>query len=120
MANRIAYEERKAIYEMAIGLFGSEHQINKFDEELGEFLAEFARIRNNEGDIECFAEEMADLLIMLEQLRLIFGVNEKVGRYMDMKVMRLQRRMSAATGSPVKVSDLYDEDGGEIVGEGHG
>lgn len=91
--NEISYEERRAIYGEALQRFGPEHQMNKFDEELGEFLTELARMRNGEGSIEKMAEELADLTIMLEQLRLIFNVNEKVCGYMDQKIRRLQKRL---------------------------
>lgn len=91
--NEIGYEARRAIYGEALQKFGPEHQMNKFDEELGEFLAEWGRMRNGEGDIEKMAEELADLTVMLEQLRLIFNVNEKVCEYMDQKILRLQKRL---------------------------
>ena len=91
--NEIGYEERRETYGEALQRFGPEHQMNKFDEELGEFLTEWGRMRNGEGSIEKMAEEMADLTIMLEQLRMIFNVNEKVCEYMDQKILRLQKRL---------------------------
>ena len=91
--NKISYEERKAIYMAAIEKYGVVHQLNKFDEELGEFLTEWGRMRNGEGDRKKFADELADLTIMLEQLRLIFGVNDDVCARMDYKVLRLQSRL---------------------------
>lgn len=91
--NRITYEERRDTYREAIKVYGEAHQLNKFDEEVGEFLAELGRMRNDEGDPEAFADELADVTIMLEQVRLIFGMNEEVCRHMDMKVRRLRRNL---------------------------
>lgn len=92
--NNITYEERKATYLEAFRRFGEEHQLNKFDEELGEFLAELGRMRNNEGDRDKFAEELGDLTIMLEQMRLIFNVNALTCSHMDLKILRLQSTMN--------------------------
>lgn len=92
--NAITYDERKAVYQEAIERYGVNHQLNKFDEELGEFLAEYGRMRNGEGDRDKFAEELGDLSIMLEQMRLIFGVNDLVCEHMDMKIRRLMDRLS--------------------------
>lgn len=92
--NAITYDERKAVYQEAIERYGVNHQLNKFDEELGEFLAEYGRMRNGEGDRDKFAEELGDLSIMLEQMRLIFGVNDLVCEHMDMKIRRLVERLS--------------------------
>lgn len=88
--SHVVYESRRNVYRAAVNHFGSEHQLNKFDEELGEFLTEYGRMRNGgRGDRKKLAEELADLTIMLEQLRLIFDINDLVVDYMDMKVLRL-------------------------------
>ena len=39
------------------------------------------------------AEEIADVTIMLEQLGLIYDINDLVCWYMDAKVLRLQNRV---------------------------
>lgn len=90
---RINYMERRTVYEAALQKWGAEAQINKFTEELGEFLVELGRLRNGAGNSGAFAEELADLTIMLEQLRLIYGVNEKVCDYMYYKILRLKGRI---------------------------
>ena len=91
--NRISYEERRTVYEAALQKWGAEAQINKFTEELGEFLVELGRLRNGPGNRYDFAEELADLTIMLEQLRLIYGVDEMVCYNMDYKIDRLMGRI---------------------------
>lgn len=91
--NRISYEERRTVYEAALQEWGAEAQINKFTEELGEFLVELGRLRNGAGNRDAFAEELADLTIMLEQLRLIYDVNDEVCDHMDYKIHRLMDRI---------------------------
>ena len=86
--------ERKKIYNEAVEKYGEEHQLNKFNEELGEFLAEYGRIRNGANNLAAFAEELADLTIMLEQLRFIYGVDDEVSEQMDYKVRRLSGRIN--------------------------
>lgn len=93
VGTHIPYMERQTVCQAAIVKYGAEHQLNKFNEELGEFLAELGRMRNGEGNPEAFADELADLSIMLEQLRLIFGVNDEVWHHTDYKIDRLRRRI---------------------------
>lgn len=94
--NRVAYTERQSVYRAALRAWGQDAQVNKFVEELGEFLVEFSRMRNGGDNKEAFAEELADLTIMLEQLRLIYDVNDEVCAYMDYKIRRLQSRAGSA------------------------
>lgn len=44
-------------------------------------------------DLKAIAEETADVTIMLEQLRIIFNMNDQVCDQMDSKVMRLADRL---------------------------
>ena len=67
-------QEREAgILEGAITHYGSEAQILKAIEELGELTVELARHRNGLGSVEALREELADAFVMLNQLELIFG-----------------------------------------------
>ena len=98
--NQINYEERKKTYAHALFRYGPVHQLNKFDEELGEFLTELgklltdlARLRNGDGNKDNLAEELADVTIMMEQIRLIFDINDAVCEQMDRKILRLQKRV---------------------------
>lgn len=66
-------EREAAILEGAITHYGSDAQIVKAIEELGELTVELARHRNGQGNVEAIREEMADAFVMLNQLELIFG-----------------------------------------------
>ena len=90
----IAYEERRKIYEAAIDTNGIERQIMVAVEEMAELTKELAKAFRPQGTtLEKLTDEIADVTIMMEQLRLIFGVNVSVQERMDFKVRRLQTRL---------------------------
>ena len=61
-------------------------------EELGELIRAIARA----DDPDNIAEEMADVEIMLGQLRIILGNDADVERWKVKKLQRLNRRLHAA------------------------
>ena len=89
----VSPDERRAIYLAAFEKYGEQCQQNKFDEELGEFLTELGRMRNGAGNYANLAEEMADLTIMLEQLAMIYGIEDEMAEQKDYKVRRLAQRI---------------------------
>lgn len=91
--NKISYEERKVVYEKALQTWGVEAQIMMAIEEMSELTKELCKHHRGRPNIEDIADEIADVTIMLEQLRLIFGVNDAVCAHMDYKVLRLQSRL---------------------------
>ena len=95
MPNKITYEERKVIYEMAITKYSQMNQIIKAVEEMSELTKELCKLLVNDlkYSIEGIAEEIADVTIMMEQLRLIFDINDEVCTMMDSKIRRLENRI---------------------------
>ena len=95
MPNKITYEERKVIYEMAITKYSQMNQIIKAVEEMSELTKELCKLLVNDSkySIEGIAEEIADVTIMMEQLRLIFDINDEVCEMMDSKIRRLENRI---------------------------
>lgn len=92
--NQITWEQRKVVYERAIEKFGKASQMNKFFEEIAELQEAVFKREQNRDTIEHIAEEIADVTIVTEQLRLIYGVNDEVCRIMDEKVQRLRDRIA--------------------------
>ena len=91
--NQITYEERKEIYEKALKTWGTQAQIMMALEEMSELTKELCkhfRGRPNGAEI---IDEVADVTIMMEQLRLIFRINEAVCEQMDVKMLRLKKRL---------------------------
>ena len=97
--NRISYEERKKTYLNALIGFGQTAQSVVAIEELSECQKEICKFLRGGGDRLHLAEEIADSTIMLEQLRIMYGVNEDVCRIMDEKVERLDRKLRGDNGA---------------------
>lgn len=89
----ITYAERVAVYESAIARNGTLLQSIVALEELSEAQKEICKFLRERGDLSHLAEEVADATIMLEQIRIIFGINEPVNRWIEKKVQRLAERV---------------------------
>ena len=92
--NKIGYDERREVYAKAINRYGVDKQMTKAIEEMSELTKELCKLKVGGGSIYNIAEEIADVTIMLEQLRIIFDVNDEVCKQMDNKILRLERRVS--------------------------
>ena len=86
-------ETQKTTLVRAINHFGVEAQTEKAMEEMGELITELSRRHSSRGDKEKIAEEVADALVMLEQLRIIYG-GERVDGYVAQKLARLEKNMN--------------------------
>lgn len=100
--NELNYEERAAIYSSAIKQFGAETQITVAIEEMSELTKELCKLRRADGQLFNLAEEIADVTIMLEQMRLLFNVNEQVCDIMDFKLRRLVKRIELAKAEALR------------------
>jgi hypothetical protein len=68
--------------------FGGDNQIYKCCEELAELTTELMRHQNGKNNEEYIASEIADCLIMLEQMIYLFHCRKKVWQYVDAKMQR--------------------------------
>ncbi len=91
--NSISYDERKQFYQAAYEKYGINSQIVIAIEEMSELTKEICKISRGRGNIESLAEEIADVTIMMEQLRVIYDINDLICDYMDAKIRRLQIRL---------------------------
>ena len=87
-------EERRKVYSKAIATWGDRAQMVVAIEELSECQKEICKILRGGENFPHLAEEIADATIMLEQLRLIFNINDDVNECMDAKVRRLEERLN--------------------------
>jgi NTP pyrophosphatase (non-canonical NTP hydrolase) len=96
--NTIPYSTRQEVYKKAQHQFGNTNQTIVAIEELSELAKELCKLIRypHEADIQCLAEEMADVTIMLEQIRQMYDINDEVCSWMDYKVARLQERVMEA------------------------
>jgi hypothetical protein len=89
----IDYEARRAVYARAIKQNGAQLQQIVALEELSEAQKEICKHLRGCGSLDHLAEEIADATIMLEQVRMIYCINERVCQHMDAKVQRLADRL---------------------------
>jgi len=73
------YQTESEIYNAAINFFGVESQLNMLSEEVGELLTAINKWRRYGGckEYNMVVEEIADVEIMLNQMKVIFDCNNK-------------------------------------------
>ena len=86
-------ELMERVCKTAIGKWGSRLQLIVAVEEMSELTKEICKFNRGKADISAIAEEIADVSIMLEQLKIIFGCGDEVEEYIDYKIKRLSERM---------------------------
>lgn len=87
------YEERRKVYLNALCRFGDRHQMDIAIEEMAECTQAICKIKRNGEDFRHLAEEVADVLICMEQLRMMFNIDELVQAFIYQKVDRLNRNL---------------------------
>lgn len=91
-------EERLKLYKKAIDLWGVEAQRNMAFEELGELNTILARDRRGRATKEEILTELADVIIMCEQMAVILGF-EDYEKELDNKLIRLRDEKLAKYGN---------------------
>ena len=82
-----------AVCQRAVSTWGKEHQLIICMEEMAELTKEISKnLRGHDNDLG-LAEEIADVEIMLEQLKLIFSIRTDVVCIKNEKLIRLDRRI---------------------------
>lgn len=83
--------DHKSVLLHTIKDFGEEHQLDVAIEELSELIKEICKSKRGSANKEKVCEEMADVYIMLEQLKLIYSFDESdIDGWMTFKLRRLQ------------------------------
>jgi NTP pyrophosphatase (non-canonical NTP hydrolase) len=90
-------EKQIEILHNAIQTFGKQSQVDKAIEEMAELTKELLKERQNNGSAEHIMEELADVLIMMYQLMMIFGITD-YDHCVDYKIKRLERRLNKIGG----------------------
>lgn len=85
-------DRQKTVLVHAINHFGVEANIDKALEEMGELTTELSRRRLARYDKEKVVEEIADVMITVEKLRIIFG-GSLVDEIVEEKLARLEDEM---------------------------
>lgn len=96
--------EREIVLQKAILTYGKESQVDMAIEEMSELTKALLKERRNEKEqvtksapplqyITNIIEEIADVEIMLEQLKMLFDCGGQVDRVKDYKIERLKERL---------------------------
>ena len=84
--------EEYFIFENAIERYGAEAQEGIAQEECAELIQAISK--KHRGKPHNIAEEIADVEIMLEQLKIINGCENEVKEIREQKISRLQKNLS--------------------------
>ena len=96
-------ETRRALLDRAITTYGALAQMDMAVEEMAELTKALCKIKRAQAGCEVTAaignvvEEMADVQIMLDQLRIIFG--RSTAEAEEYKLERLKKRLDTATAA---------------------
>ena len=91
--NHFSREERNRVYEALLYKNGQQLQAIVAIEEMAEITKEITKALRGKLRREQLAEEVADAMIMLEQIGNMFNINDSVSSWMDYKVAELQRKV---------------------------
>lgn len=76
-------------YRAAVESYGKTSQLVMAMEEMSELTKELSKNMRGQSNVSAISEEMADVEIMLEQLKVIFGNRAEVDHYRADKITRL-------------------------------
>lgn len=88
--------DKESIYRAAISVWGKDAQENQAIEEMAELIQAINKMRRQPSPehLDSLKEELADVQIMLDQLRLIHRVSDdELQFYEAQKLQRLQTRL---------------------------
>lgn len=88
----LSLEERE-VFLTAIEKWGAEAQIMMVFEEMSELQKELCKNYRGNTNVESIADEVADVEIMLAQLKIIFGIESSVRKHRKAKIDRLMNRL---------------------------
>lgn len=87
-------KDTNIIYDRALHKWGAANQMVVALEEMAELQKELCKNMRGIGNTEHIAEEIADVQIMLEQMILLFDVEDTVEEYKKAKLRRLEERLN--------------------------
>jgi NTP pyrophosphatase (non-canonical NTP hydrolase) len=84
--------------EKAIETYGVDMQLNVAIEEFSELIKEICKCKRGNNNLDGITEEMADCYIMLEQLEIIFDIDDRdIEHIIKNKIHRLKCRLEEDT-----------------------
>lgn len=86
------------LYQAAADKWGADAQAGIAVEEMGELIAALSRYARGRVGIEAVAEEVADVMICMEQMAFAFCPQGMVGDFKQQKIERLAQRVASSNG----------------------
>lgn len=86
----------KDLYRMDLSIYGADAQTVMVFEEMAELQKELCKHARGSRNRETIAEEIADVLIMLEQMMVLHDCEDSVFRYKQEKKYRLEQQLRRA------------------------
>ncbi len=87
-----------AVCQRAVKAYGKDHQLIICMEEMAELTKELSKNLRGHNNLQEIAEEVADVEIMLEQVKLLFDLKEAAADAKEAKLLRLRERIIKDTG----------------------
>lgn len=84
----------KLLYQKAIAKYGKDAQIEQLEEELAELTLAIKHYKKGKVTLDDVITELVDVDIMVEQTRMIIGIDDKVYyKHKEYKKKRLEKRL---------------------------
>lgn len=109
-------QKENKILRSAIRTFGITHQLNIAIEELSELTKEICKYNRYQSNVDAIAEEIADVEIMLQQIKMAFGLHNATRRWRNKKLNRLwgtinkERLLNGFESLPLETEERTDAD----------
>ena len=91
---KLTTQSNDDIYSRAVNTFGETSRLILAIEEMSELIKELSKYTRGRENIGSICEEMADVEIMLEQLKIVFRNRAAVDYYRSQKLQRLSDRLN--------------------------
>ena len=82
------------VLKKAIEINGADYQMSVAIEEMSELQKEICKMKRNKGNVQHLAEEIADVEIVIEELKFIMNNDDLVEQYKKQKIERLKEKLS--------------------------
>ena len=92
---------RKRLYKKALRCWGAYAQIDMVIEECSELIQAFQKAKRGKNNLDNIFEEIADVEIMIEQMRCLYG-NVEINEWKQVKLNKLYNLLLPYTGRDKK------------------
>lgn len=97
---------KETIYNRLINKFGNENQIVIAIEEMAELQKELTKLLRGNSNLKAISEEITDVEIMIEQLKIIFGNSRDIAKMKNIKLHRVEKEFLTPPKDEIKIENL--------------